>query len=153
MKIEYLADHPEFIPELADLHFAEWSYLNPGETLEDKAEYLRRNSGLIGVPSFVIAVEGAELIGSASLIEQDMDNRPDLTPWLADVYIKPKFRGQGIATSLVQRIEAVAKSAGITKLFLYTPDAASLYRRLGWATVEECKYKGVEVVLMSKILG
>jgi len=63
MKIEYLQDRPEFIAELADLHFAEWSYLNPGETLEGKAYYLRSNCGRHGVPSFVIAVEGTESTG------------------------------------------------------------------------------------------
>ena len=150
MKIEYLADHPEFIPELAALHFAEWSYLNPGESLEGKAEYLRDNCGRNGVPTFVIAIEGTRLIGSASLIAQDMDDRPDLTPWLADVFVKPEYRGQGVATSLIQRIEAEAKYAGIRKLYLYTPDAADLYRRLGWNTVETCMYKGVDVVIMAK---
>ena len=148
MKIEYLADHPEFIPELAELHFAEWSYLNPGESLEGKAEYLRSICGRKGVPSFVIAVKGTRLIGSASLIAHDMDNRPDLTPWLADVFVKPAYRGQGVATSLIQRIEAEAKSAGITRLYLYTPDAAELYRRLGWNTVEACRYNGVDVLIM-----
>ena len=151
MKIEYLADHPEFIPELAKLHFAEWSYLNPGECLEGKKQYLERNSGRNGVPSFVVAVEGAELIGSASLIAQDMDDRPDLTPWLADVFVKPGYRGRGVATALIGRIEAEAKAAGIAMLYLYTPDAVELYRRLGWNMVEACKYKGVDVVIMAKM--
>lgn len=152
MKIEYLEDRPELISELADFHFAEWSYLNPGETLEGKAEYIRSNCGRNGVPSFVIAVEGTELMGSASLIAHDMDNRPDLTPWLADVYVKPMFRRQGIATALIRRIETEAKSAGIARLFLYTPDAAELYRHLGWSMFEKCRYRGVDVDIMTKII-
>ena len=151
MKIEYLADYPEFIPELAELHYAEWNYLNPGESLEGKIEYLNSNCGRDGVPTFIIAVDGAELIGSASLIAQDMDNRPDLTPWLADVFVKTGYRGQGVATSLIRRIEAEAKSSGIGKLYLYTPDAAGLYLRLGWKTIEACKYKGVDVVIMARV--
>lgn len=152
VKIEHLAAHPEFIPELAVLHFAEWSYLNPGGSLEGKTDYLRRNCGRSGVPSFIIAVEGADLVGSASLIAHDMDNRPELTPWLADVFVKPEYRGQGVATSLIRRIEFEAKSVVITKLYLYTPDAAGLYRRLGWNAVDECKYKGVDVIIMAKLL-
>jgi GNAT superfamily N-acetyltransferase len=153
VKIEYLAAYPEFIAELAELHFSEWGYLNPGGTLEGKKEYLGRNCGRGGVPSFIIAVEDAELIGSASLIAQDMDDRPDLTPWLADVFVKPGYRGRGVATALIQRIEAEARSAGITTLYLYTPGAAGLYRRLGWNTVEERKYKGVDVIIMAKTPG
>ena len=152
VKIEYLADYPEFIPEIAALHFAEWSYLNPGESLEEKKAYLKSICSRNGVPVFVIAVDGVELIGSASLIEHDMDNRPDLTPWLADVFVKPEYRGLGIATSLIQRIESEARCAGITKLYLYTPDAARLYQKLGWNTFEECKYNGVEVTIMAKII-
>jgi N-acetylglutamate synthase-like GNAT family acetyltransferase len=150
MKIDYLVDHPEFIAELADLHYAEWHYLNPDETLEQKLDYLKSNSGRQGVPSFVIAVEGNELIGSASLIAHDMDDRADLTPWLADVYVKPVFRRQGVATALIQHIEAEARSAGISELFLYTPDAAELYQRLGWAMFEACRYHGVDVTIMTK---
>ena len=150
MKIVYLADYPEFIPELAVLHYAEWSYLNPGEGLEGKKEYLKSLCGRDGVPIFFIAVEGGELVGSASLITQDMDNRPDLTPWLADVFVKPEYRGRGIATSLIQRIESEARSVGIVRLYLYTPDAAKLYKKLGWRIVEECQYKGVQVQIMVK---
>lgn len=150
MKIEYLADHPECIPELATLHFAEWSFLNPGESLDDKKAYLKRLCSRHGVPSFIIAIEDGELVGSASLIAQDMDDRPDLTPWLADVFVKPEYRGRGIATSLIQRIESEARIAGIVRLYLYTPDAAKLYQKLGWRIFEACQYKGVEVLIMVK---
>lgn len=150
MKIAYLADHPECIPELAQLHHAEWSYLHPDETIEDKTRYLMNNCGRGGVPSFIIAIDDAELVGSASLIEQDMDNREELTPWLADVFVKPEYRGRGVATSLIRRIEDEARSAGIVRLFLYTPDAAELYRRLGWIVIETCEYKGAAVVIMAR---
>lgn len=153
MRIHYLADHPEFIPELAQLHFDEWSYLKPGATLEDKQRYLESNCGRTGVPSFVIALEGGELIGSASLVAHDMDSRPELGPWLADVFVKPAHRRRGVATSLIRRIEDEALSAGVSRLFLYTPDAAELYRRLGWETVEACEYKGANVVIMSRNLS
>ena len=152
MRIHYLADHPEFIPELAQLHFDEWSYLKPGATLEDKKRYLESNCGRKGVPSFVIALEGGELIGSASLVAQDMDSRPELGPWLADVFVKPAHRRRGIATLLIRRVEEEARSAGISRLFLYTPNADALYRRLGWETVEACKYKGADVVIMARSL-
>ena len=152
MNIDYLADHPHFIPELAALHFAEWNYLNPGQSLDAKKEYLRKNCGRNGVPIFLVAIEDDELIGSASLVAHDMDDRPDLTPWLADVFIKPEYRGRGVATSLIRRIETEAKTAGIARLYLYTPDAAGLYKRLGWSAVEACSYKGVDVVIMNKTL-
>jgi len=33
----------------------------------------------------------------------DMDIKPDLSPWLAAVYVKKDFRHQGMATVLINR--------------------------------------------------
>ncbi len=40
IQINYLMDHPQFLPELARLHFEEWSYLSPHETLEERTQRL-----------------------------------------------------------------------------------------------------------------
>jgi|MEHZ01.5.fsa_nt_MEHZ011385232.1_7 predicted N-acetyltransferase YhbS len=152
MNIEYLADHPQHIAELAALHFAEWSYLNPGETLEQRINRLTKKCQRSAVPCAVIAVEGAILAGSAALVPADMDSRKELTLWLASVYVKAEYRKQGIGSALVRRIEEEAKSIGTNTLYLYTPSEAPLYEGLGWSTMEECIYKDTAVTLMSKAL-
>jgi hypothetical protein len=40
LKIEYLADHPEFVPTLAAWHRREWGHLRPDETLEMRSAKL-----------------------------------------------------------------------------------------------------------------
>ena len=92
MQIEYLADYPAHISELARLHFEEWSYLYPGESLEDRTARLRSSCGRNAIPSVVVALRDAELLGSAMLVAHDMDSRPQLTPWLAGVFVKPQCR-------------------------------------------------------------
>jgi GNAT superfamily N-acetyltransferase len=150
VQIDYLADHPQLIPVLARLHQEQWGYLRPDKTLEQRETQLRQACGRGGVPTVVVALEDGELRGSAMLIASDMDTRPDLTPWLAGVYVVEDHRGRGYGSALVRRVESEASAAGVPLLHLFSPDAADFYSRLGWTVNEQCGYLGREVLVMSK---
>lgn len=153
MQIAYLADHPHLIPQLAELNFEQWGHLHSGETLEQRTRRLEASCGRGGVPTLVIAIDrDGGLLGASMLLAADMDIRPDLTPWLAGVYVLAEHRGRGYASALVRRIEAEAAAIGVTRLHLYTPDAMDLYAGLGWVTDERCPYLGEQVTVMSKRL-
>ena len=149
MQIEYLADHPSLIPQLARLNFEQWGYLRPGETLEHRTRRLETCCGRGGVPSVVVGLEDGDLLGAAMLIAHDMDTRPELTPWLAGVYVVAAYRGRGYGSALVRWIESEARSLGVERLHLYTPDAMDFYTRLGWTVDEYCEYLGQTVAVMS----
>lgn len=150
MEIIPLAGHEAFIPELAELHHTEWSHLNPSLSVEMRAEAISNAAGRKGIPSIFIATSGSTLIGSAALVLQDMDTKPDLTPWLAAVYIKEHFRHQGVATKLIAQCEREALRARVDTLYLYTEYAHKFYKKLGWCSMERCEYKGVIVNVMCK---
>ncbi len=150
MEIAYLADNPALIPELARLHRDQWGHLRPDETLEQRISRLEACCGRHGVPSVLVALEDGALVGSAMLIANDMDTRPDLTPWLAGVYVVEPFRDRGIGSALVRRVEADASALGVGRLYLYTPDATRFYEGLGWAVVERREYLGQPVDVMAK---
>lgn len=105
------------------------------------------------VPTTLVAVHEGEPVGSAALVECDMDDRREWTPWLASVYIDEAWRNKGLATKLIGAIEQLARKAGFEKIWLYTEDAQNLYRKLGWETVETRLYKNQPVECMSKILN
>jgi GNAT superfamily N-acetyltransferase len=153
MQIEYVADHPLLVPQLARLHFEQWGYLRPDETLKERTRRLEGCCGRGGVPTVVVALESGELAGSAMLIAHDMDTRPDLTPWLAGLYVIAAYRGRGYGSALVRRVESEAAAAGAKDLHLYTPDAVDFYSQLGWTVDERCEYLGQQVVVMSKTLA
>jgi GNAT superfamily N-acetyltransferase len=152
MRIEYLIDNASKIPELARLHFEEWGYLKPEESIEERTERLRLFCGRYSVPSVVVALEKDELLGSAMLVDRDMESRPHLTPWLAGVFVKPHLRGKNIGRTLVKRIEDEAWSLGFHRLYLYSPNAEAFYEILGWKIIEKSEYLGIKVVIMSKKL-
>lgn len=153
MQIEYLGDRPSLIRELARLHFEQWGHLRPDESLEERLQRLQASCGRGGVPSVVVALEDGAVLGSAMLLDHDMDARPDLTPWLAGVYVVAGKRRSGVGSALVRRIEAEAAAIGIERLYLWTPDMMPFYERLGWTLDERCEYLGMEVAVMSTRLG
>lgn len=152
MEIDYLVDHPEFIPALARWHHAQWSDLSPEGTIEHRMEELRAHVRG-GVPTTVVAHEDGVLLGSASLVESDMDTRPDLAPWLASVFVAPEHRRRGIGSVLVERVVDEARALGVDTLHLFTMDQEPLYARLGWSVLERGRYRDHDVVVMHRRLG
>src|SRR4051812_31005257 len=83
MEIRYLADHPEFIPTLVRWFHAQWGHLSPGSTPQTTATELQSHLHHNQMSLALVAVSGAQLVGSASLRLHDMRTRKDLSPWLA----------------------------------------------------------------------
>ncbi|MGU3346930.1 GNAT family N-acetyltransferase [Pseudomonas monsensis] len=152
MYIDYLCDHPHLIGELAELNFKEWGEFRPGDTLEARTERMRAACGKGAIPSVVVAIEDGRLLGGALLIDSDMKIRPQLTPWLAGVYVKAEDRGRGVASQLVNRIVDEAAALGVSQLYLYTDAAQSLYAQLGWEVIEELVYDDLPVTVMKYVI-
>ena len=149
MQIDYLANHQEFIPILADWHHQEWAYLRPGDSVKARTARLRDACGHTAIPIVVIAFTDTALLGSAMLIAHDMDTRMDLSPWLAGVFVAPDHRRRGVGAALVQRVIDEATALGVKRLYLYTPSTEQFYSRLGWSLVERTSYRGADVAVMS----
>jgi len=149
MTIINLSQEPHQIPTLAQWHHAEWADLNPGQALEHRIEKMQAYLSNKLIPSTFIYKHEDQLAGSAAIIESDMDTRPELTPWLASVYVAPEFRRQGIGSELVKHVMLQAKTAGVAKLYLFTPDQAGFYAKLGWTAMAEEYYSDHRVTVMS----
>ncbi|MCL7941863.1 GNAT family N-acetyltransferase [Halomonas sp. ATCH28] len=150
LEILRLGPDSPHLARVAAWQHAEWSHLSPGETLASRLAALRGECGRAGVPSVFVALATGRPVGTASLVAQDLDPRPDLTPWLASVYVLPEWRGRGIASSLVRRVEVEASGNGIERLYLFTPDRQALYRRLGWTDHETLRHHGETVTVMTR---
>ena len=148
MNLEYLEHHAQHIPALARWHHEQWSYLNPRRTLAERAERLQSHLGGRQMPTTVVAVEGETLLGSASLVENDLSTRMDLSPWLAGVYVPVEHRRRGVGSALVRRIVREAEALGYETLYLFTMDQERLYAGLGWTAFERAVYNDVGIVLM-----
>ena len=150
MEITYLADHKEVIPVLAQWFYQEWGYLYPDRTLGVVERLIGERANINKIPLTLVAFEGEELLGTVCLKVHDMDTHPELTPWLAGLYVSKPRRRQGIGAELVSAIEKKAHELGVGNLYLYTPKSEGFYSRLGWHVNERTEYRGYPVTIMEK---
>jgi GNAT superfamily N-acetyltransferase len=148
--VHYLANHPAYADHLGCLSWQEWQHIyeKRGQTLDDARKSYRQRANLDRLPLALIACCGAELAGTVSLKEQDLEIRPDLTPWLGGLFVLPEWRGRGLASLLMRRAMAEAKPLRLNNLYLWTSSAESLYLKLGWKSLERTTYCGKEIVVM-----
>jgi predicted N-acetyltransferase YhbS len=91
-----------------------------------------------GVPFVLVAECGGTVCGTALVIEDDLTERPSLTPWLAAVWVDEAMRRQGIAAALLDEGVRRAGALGIERLYLNSlPALQPFYVKLGWRVVEE----------------
>jgi N-acetylglutamate synthase-like GNAT family acetyltransferase len=147
LRIITLADAPGYIDTLAKWHHQQWQALNPGQTLEQRLQKMQRYLAGSFIPGAYVACDG-RLLGSAAIVECDMDSRPELSPWLASVYVDFPYRREGIGSMLVQHVIEQASLQGIKRLYLFTPDQVAFYQQLGWQVLETTTYRDAEVTVM-----
>lgn len=132
---------------------SQWAHHAPGHDTEQWQASVRQDCGRQAVPSVWLARNTQTPVATASLVVQDGSIRPDLTPWLASVYVEPAWRGHGIASALAEHIAGLACGAGHRALYLFTPDQQALYARLGWQLIERRLYAGEWVDVMRRDLS
>jgi GNAT superfamily N-acetyltransferase len=151
MEFSYLHDLPAFLPELAQLQFAQWGYMRPEETLEERTARLAEQCLPLGMPTVLIAHEAGQLVGSAMLRAQDGILTGDLTPWLAALLVKPAYRERGIAEALMGRVEAIAVGMNFPSIHLCcVENLEAYYRKRGYETGDICMRGAAKVCVMSK---
>ncbi len=147
-----LRDYPEHLPSLARWHESEWAYLNPGSNINKRITKMQLFLNEDFIPSTYIALDD-ELLGSAALVENDMETNPQLSPWLASVFVTEQHRCRGVGTQLIRHVMQQARQAGINSLYLFTPDKADFYQKLGWKILKTELYHGQEVTIMEARLN
>jgi len=122
----------------------EWNYnwwgKKTGKT-QEQVRYLFEHSICIEdrLPQTFVAILDGVAVGMYQLsMTDDLFGRPDIYPWLINVYVDEQYRGRNICKELMLTVPQKAKDIGIKKLFLYTSHVG-LYEKYGWELVEMVK--------------
>ncbi len=137
MKIIRLTDKnsPEFLSVL------EWNYNwwgVPQGKSEAEVKCQMEHSLCTGdkLPQTFVAIDGEEPVGVYQLsMVDDLAGRPDIYPWLINVFVPNEHRGKNICREMMNSVKENAKKAGIKELYLYTSHVG-LYEKFGWEFVE-----------------
>jgi N-acetylglutamate synthase-like GNAT family acetyltransferase len=152
LQISYLADHPEYIPQLAQWLFKQWDSILGEKTPETRINKLKAHMNRDKLPIAWVAHAKGQLLGTAALRVHDLEGREDLTPWLGGVFVSSHFRRQGIGAALCAAVEAEARSRTVQTLYLFTLDKQAWYSRLGWTLLAPCVWHERPGDIMSKQL-
>src|ERR1700741_4214677 len=100
VSVDYLANHLAAVPELARYAYDEWRqiYDARGEEYQDVLDACRARAKTDGLPLGLVALYKTEVVVTAALKTHDLEIQPALTPWLAGVFVVPKWRRKGIGT-------------------------------------------------------
>lgn len=124
LKIYNIKEKQEFLREVAELTQKEWgSKTNSKEEFEEKIN--KKISKIINNfnnPLYckLVLLDNDILIGFISIFPTDGDERKDLSPWYATMYVKEEFRGKGYSKILNNAILEEAKNREFNKLYLKT---------------------------------
>ncbi|BCP55387.1 N-acetyltransferase [Kaistia sp. 32K] len=130
-----LAARPEFIGTIADRMWHAW-WKESGAPLAAVLGHLREFK-TDAIPLGLVAHREDEFVGSALLIDNDLDDRPQYSPWLAALWVEPEARSRGVAVELSERIVAEAAALGHDKIYLCAvPEKAAYYAARGWSEIE-----------------
>jgi GNAT superfamily N-acetyltransferase len=135
--ISDLRQQPQFFDTVADRIWRAW-WLERDIPLSYIAGRLHENLDASPIPFVLVAHEGATFLGTASVIVSDLAERPHYTPWVAAVWVDPRYREQQVGRALVARAADDAFALGIARLYLCAPKLRrNFYLRQDWVPIEE----------------
>ena len=132
---------------LLNCYFREWAIQEP-----DSADLLRTQLSWPAL-GFYVAERGNQLVACA--LCRPCPSVPDAAE-CKRLYVIPEARGLGIATNLMQRIEAEAETAGYTTMYLDTKDefqvAIAFYTRHGYLPIPRYNDNAQATLFFRKLL-
>ena len=134
LKICNIKDKKEYLNEVATLTQLEW-----GSTTISKEEFNKKIEKKIQKivdnlenPYYckLILLDDDILVGFISIFPSDGEERNDLYPWYATMYVKEEYRGKGYSKLLNEAILEEANNRNFKRLYLKT-DLKDYYEKFG----------------------
>jgi N-acetylglutamate synthase-like GNAT family acetyltransferase len=128
---------PAFFDAVADRIWRGW-WKDRGFPADYIIGRLHENMDPSPIPFALVAHRGDVFLGTSSVIAADIEDRPQYSPWVAAVWVDPKYRMQEIGTGLVARAAEDAFALSFRRVYLCAQkERRRFYTRQGWTPIEE----------------
>ena len=139
LRIYNIKDKQEYIEEIANLSKKEWGNTNisPEEYKNSIINTINKIKNNLNNPNYckLILLDKNNLVGFISIFEHDADERQDLSPWYATMFVKQEYRGFGYSKILNNAIINEARKRGFSKLYLKS-NLINYYEKFGATYME-----------------
>ena len=137
MEVIDIRDNYEYMKEYVRCCYLEWS--NKDMEILDYIDYkMKKINDEDNIISVLGLINDRELIGFISLFKYDGEEKRDLTPWYATMYVKDRYRGKGYSKILNEAIQDTARSLGYKKIYLKS-NLVNYYEKLGAKYMDKLK--------------
>lgn len=135
METFHLEDRPDFAPTVADRYWHAW-WRNSNVTLARYQDAFETMTVKTRLPSALVACQGGTFAGSVLLIDDDLPDRPRLTPWIAALWVEPDLRRRGVGLTLIAAARHHAVRLGYEICYLNaTEEKSSYYEARGFRRI------------------
>ena len=129
-------DHQNFGPIIADRIWNAW-WKDAGLHLADVTHHLTEMVDERALPIALVAHDESGYLGSAFLIECDLEERQQYTPWVAAVWVDEAARIRGVGRELVEKATKVAGDLGYDVTYICCHnELEAFYTGFGWLVIE-----------------
>lgn len=136
-EISDLKTRPEFLEGAAERVWNAW-WRQDGHEFGFIKALFEGNLTAETTPVALIAHDGAEFLGTVSLIDSDMEARPQYTPWVAALWVDEQQRSFGIGSALIKAAIEKAREQGFAEVYLCAEaDKHEYYAARDWVLIEE----------------
>jgi N-acetylglutamate synthase-like GNAT family acetyltransferase len=150
--ISDLRARPEFFDVVAARIWSAW-----WQPRDVPLDYIRgrleENMNAAAIPFALVAHEGSIFIGTSSVIASDLDEVPQLTPWVAAVWVEASYRQRDVGRALVARAVDEIFALGIASAYLCAlPARRDFYLRQGFVPImEDVGERGMTVFVRNRM--
>lgn len=136
VEVRQLSECPEFLCTVGTWMYEQW-WSRRHDSPEVVYRLLRTHVHRDRVPLTLVAFADGVPAGSLCVVENDCVHRPQYTPWVAGVFVKPEMRQRGIASKLLQAAAEAAARMRVEGLYIdCLLVTAPVYERNGWVIHE-----------------
>lgn len=126
MNVADLRHAPGCAAVIADRCWHAW-WTGSDVSLEQYQSFVEATTETDEVPLTMVARDGETYAGSALLIDNDLDARPQYAPWIAALWVEPAYRRRGVAAALLRAARNRAYRLGHPHSYLCATAANSPY--------------------------
>ena len=141
-----IRQYSEFNTEIAEACIRNSSWVG-GKRLAD----MIINNDFSEWETVFIAIADNQIIGFCTILKEDYYPENRYSPWISNVFVDEKYRGNRISERLIDFAVRYAKEHGFDKVYIPT-DIIGLYEKFGFTKIDELKnYEGhIDSIFMRK---
>ena len=134
--IKKITNPSKEILELATNWMYNWWGIAEKYNYNDVLTYMTNSFNENKLPQTYLLYLNDIVVGMYQITYRDLFIRPDIYPWIANLYVDEKYRGKGYGKILIESIKKQAmNNTDFDKLYLYSSHN-NLYEKYGWKYVE-----------------